>query len=392
MSLDHAGTDYAADVEVGVIDAALTVLPSGYGVQTPQNTPFTATSVSLRATTTTLGLFATDTLDITPHLAVTASGRYNQVRIALTDRLGGQLNGRSRYARFNPALGVTYQWSPAVTVYAGYAEGSRTPSPSEIECSNPAVPCLLPSSLASDPPTLRQVTARTWEAGLRGALPWRGPAGGALTWSVGAFRARLGDDIYAVATALGAGYFQNIGATQRRGIELSLRYQARVATVFANYSRVDASFASAFALPSPSNPFGDANGVIRVRPGDRLPGLPRDRLKVGVDVAPRRGWSVGGTVAWVGGQIYRGDEANRLAPLSGYAVVGLHTAVAVTPKASLFFNVANALNARYATFGILGDPSGVGAPGVPSEPARVHPRFQSPAAPRAWTGGLKLKF
>lgn len=390
FSLDRARTGFNSSVEVGVINAALTVTPSGLFVKTPENTPFSATPVSLVASSTTFGLFATDTFSLNPHLAVTAGGRYNNVLINLRDRQGAELNGRSRYARFNPALGATYQFSPALTAYVGYSEGSRAPSPSEIECSNPLRPCLLPSSLASDPPTLRQVVARTWEAGVRGSLGSPTGRGAVVTWSLGVFRAQLHDDIYAVATALGAGYFQNIGATRRQGVEAGVRYQSRAVTLFANYSMIDARFRSPFDLPSPSSPFADANGNVHVRPGDRLPGIPRHRMKVGGDVAVRRGWTVGATAAWVSGQIYRGDESNQTGVLPGYGVINLHSTLTLMPRLSLFATLNNALNARYSTFGVLGDPTGVGAPGVPSEGA--DPRFQSPAAPRAVFGGVRVTF
>ena len=46
--------------------------------------------------------------------------------------------------------------------------------------------------------------------------------------------------------------------------------------------------------------------------------------------------------------------------------------------------------------GILGDPTGVGAPGVPADgefgDPDVNPRFQSPAMPRAYFGGVKISF
>ena len=72
--------------------------------------------------------------------------------------------------RFNPAIGGTYKILDGLTAYAGYSEGNRAPTPSEIECSNPAQPCLLPSSLSSDPPALKQVVSHTYEAGLRGSF------------------------------------------------------------------------------------------------------------------------------------------------------------------------------------------------------------------------------
>jgi hypothetical protein len=51
---------------------------------------------------------------------------------------------------------------------------------------------------------------------------------------------------------------------------------------------------------------------------------------------------------------------------------------------------------RHSTFGILGDPTGVGAPGVPANGSLgdpdVDPQFQSPAMPRAYFGGVKISF
>ena len=392
-SLDSAVTDFSSSAEVGIINPTLQVQQPGLFVDTPENTPFDATPVSLRATSTYYGVYATDNFNLTPRLAVTASGRYNVAQIDLADRLGSDLTGDNRYQRFNPALGAAYRITSALTLYAGYAEGSRAPNASEIECSNPLNPCLLPSSLASDPPNLKQVVSRTWETGLRGRLPLKS---GALTWNAGLFRTDVHDDIYGVATSLSAGYFQNISGTRREGVEASVRYSGPSFTAYASYSYVDATFQSAFLLPSPSNPFQDASGNIQVRIGDRLPGIPRSRLKLGADVEILRGWTAGASLSLIDNQYYLGDESNQLAPLPGYAVVNLHTAVDVTRHISLFATVDNALNAKYATFGVLGDPTGIGAPGIPAGAVTNGPgvdnRFQSPAAPISIYGGFKIRF
>src|SRR6202011_2740054 len=108
--------------------------------------------------------------------------------IALTDNLGANLTGFSRYQRFNPAIGATYKFADALTAYAGFSEGNRAPTPSEIECSNPAQPCLLPSSLSSDPPDLKQVVSYTYEAGLRGRLDQPLALPGPLKWNFGSVR------------------------------------------------------------------------------------------------------------------------------------------------------------------------------------------------------------
>jgi iron complex outermembrane receptor protein len=87
-SIDNASTDFQSSAELGTINAALQVSFSGLFVDTPENTPWTATPVNLGATNSYYGLFATDTFNITDDLALTASGRYNLAQIDLADRLG----------------------------------------------------------------------------------------------------------------------------------------------------------------------------------------------------------------------------------------------------------------------------------------------------------------
>ena len=390
---DFARTDYSSSAELGVIDGALVVQPSGLFVSTPERTPFSATPTSLRADNTYASVFLTDTFDVTSRLSATASGRFNSVRIALQDRLGTSLNGVNTYSRFNAAFGVTYQFAPGLTGYAGYAEGSRAPTASEIECSDPTAPCLLPSSLSADPPNLKQVVSHTYEAGIRGHRElWHGH----LSFSLGLYRTEVHDDIYGIATSLSAGYFQNIPATLRQGGELDLTYRDTRLLAYISYAYVAATFDANLLLPSPANPLQDASGNIHVRPGDSLPGIPRNRLKVGIDVELVKGLKLGGELQVLDSQFYRGDEANQLAPLPGYAVVSLHASYEVTPHLQIFTKIENALNARYATFGVLGDPTGIGAPGIPADAMTNGPgvdnRFQSPATPFAVYGGIKARF
>ena len=50
----------------------------------------------------------------------------------------------------------------------------------------------------------------------------------------------------------------------------------------------------------------------------------------------------------------------------------------------------------YATWGILGDPTGIGAPGIPPDGVTNGPgvdnRFLSPAAPLEMFGGVRITF
>ena len=390
-SLDRATTDFQSTTEIGVFNPSLQLSASGFFADTPENTGFTATPVGLGATTTYYGLFITDTIDVTSALTVTASGRFNLAQIDLVDREGNNLTGNNRFSRFNPAIGATYKITQAITGYLGYSEGNRAPTPSELECANPAQPCLLPSSLTSDPP-LKQVVSRTYEVGLRGkfALPELLP--GRFAWNFGLYRTDLSDDIYGVATSLSSGFFQNIGGTRRQGIETGASYSDERWSVYASYALVDATFRSALTIPSPSNPAADANGDIHVMPGDRLPGIPLHRLKLGVDFHVTPHWTLGGGLAYVSDQFFRGDESNQNAPLPAYTVLNLHGAYTVTENFEFFANIQNVLDARYATFGTFGDPTGIGVPGVPTNGVGVDTRFETPAPPIAVFGGVRIKF
>jgi iron complex outermembrane recepter protein len=393
--IDRSTTDFQSSAEVGVIDPTLLVVPSGFFVDTPEGTGFNATPVLLSATSTYYGLFATDTVDLTPKLAITASGRYNIAQINLADHRGSDLTGNSRYSRFNPAIGATYKVFPALTAYAGYSEGNRAPTPSEIECANPAQPCLLPSSLSSDPP-LKQVVSYTYEAGLRGSFTLPKMVPGRFGWHFGLFRTDLSDDIFAVATSLSTGFFQNIGSTRRQGIETSLTYRDDKWSIYGNYSLIDATFQSSLTLPSPSNPFADANGNIFVTPGDRLPGIPEHQLKIGADYHVTPNWTIGSVVTYFSDQFLRGDESNQNSTLHGYAVVSLHSSYEITKNFEIFANIHNLFDSHYSTFGAFGDPTGVGAPGIPADATtndpRVDNRFVMPAAPLSIFGGIRIRF
>jgi len=393
-TVDASHTNFLSGTQVGLIDASLIVRPTALYVDTPEGTPFSATPVILNADTKYYGFYGTDTLDIGSSLAVTLSGRYNIAKIDLSDQRGTNLNGHSRFTHFNPAAGATYKLSQRVTAFAGYSINNRTPTASEIECSDPLRPCLLPSSLAGDPPSLKQVVAHTMELGIRGHSP-RGGSGG-LSWNTSLFRTEAEDDIYGIATSVSTGFFQNIGSTRRQGVETGIKYAGDRWSAYGQFSFIDATFRSPLTVNSPSNPFGDASGDIRVRPGDRLPGIPKSRLKAGADYSITSNWSAGAAIVLVGDQIYHGDESNQNAPLPGYAVVGLHSAYRVDERIEIFGNVQNLFDKRYATYGLFGDPTGVNAPGIPATAGSNDPgvdnRFQNPAAPRSIFGGIRLNF
>ncbi|MGH9346084.1 MAG: hypothetical protein ACRD26_02350, partial [Vicinamibacterales bacterium] len=66
------------------------------------------------------------------------------------------------------------------------------------------------------------------------------------------------------------------------------------------------------------------------------------------------------------------------------AVLGTHARRRLTARVTAVLTAQNLLDARYYTFGVLGDPSLVADDG--------DPRFLSPGAPRAVWGGVEVRF
>lgn len=342
-------------------------------------------ALRVRSRTRSTGLFFTDTLSVTDALALTLSGRSNHTRTTIRDLTGENpdLDGRHSFSRFNPAVGVTYRFSRELNFYGGYSESTRAPTPVELTCADEDAPCKLPNQFLSDPP-LKQVVAKSWEAGLRGGLgdPGRGQH---LNWHLGVFRTTNTDDILFQATGgvqSNEGFFANVGDTRRQGVEASLSgamLEHRLRW-YANYTFLDATYQSAFAENSANHPDADDDGLIHVRKGDRIPSLPRHSLKLGADFAVTQSLDVGGDVIANSGQYLRGDEANLLGKTGGYAVLNLRANYAFNPHFSLFARVDNVFDKRYVTFGTLGEPDEVFED-------FEDPRFYGPAQPRAgWIG------
>lgn len=341
--------------------------------------------VGLVARASYWGVFAQNRLPLTERLSAEIGLRYNHAAIAMRDRIGTALNGDHRFERLNPGVELDYKLSAGLSLRAGYAESNRAPTPAELSCADENAPCSLANFFIADPP-LRQVVAKSWEAGASG----QGRLGGfQLEWLLSAYRARNRDDIQYVASDIrGRAWFSNIGATRRQGVEFNLKAKRGGFTGGFSYAFTDATYRHELALSSPANPAADGEGVIFVRPGDRLPGIPRHSATLSLDYAGR-GWSIGGDVIARSGQYLVGDEGNDQARLTGYAVVNLRTGIDLVPGVTLFGELRNALDGKYATFGTFSD---VGEVVMEEAPDASDPRAYGPGAPRRWYAGLKAKF
>jgi iron complex outermembrane recepter protein len=342
-----------------------------------------------------LGLFFSDTLSLGEPWTLTLSGRYNYAHVGIADRSGGDaaLDGAYNFVRFNPALGLNFNPSPALTAYASYNQGMRAPTPIELTCSNAAAPCRLPYVYLADPP-LQKVVSQTLEAGARG----RTDTG--VQWSGAVYRTDLDNDIEFIASGGGAGnvgYFQNVGRTRRQGVELMASALWGDLTLTLRYSYIDATFRSTFVAASANNSTANGGGAITVQPGDRIPGIPANTAKLRAQWAPSERWMFGATVVYASSQYAHGDENNqdRHGPVPGYVVAGLDTQFNLLPGLQLFANITNLFDRAYQNFGLLGANAFTG-PGRAFGPALgidpVSEQFRGLGSPRGFWLGLHYAF
>ena len=386
-SFDSSVTNFGASAELGTIGPNFVISGSGIFLG-PSGSPVSIGPVDLRATNQYTGLYALDTFDVTNAFSITAGGRFNVANISLQDQIGTSLNGNDTYTRFNPIIGGTYKITPELTAYAGYSEANRAPTPLELGCADPAHPCIIAAFLVSDPP-LKQVVSHTVEAGLRGSKELNI---GTLGWKLGGFRADNSDDILAIPSPVlqGFGYFQNVGSTRRQGIEAEANLKSATLQLYASYALVDARFLDALQVGS-NSPFADANGNVQILPGNRIPAIPRNRIKAGFDYSVTDAFKVGADMLYVSSQYFVGDESNQAPRLPGYAVFNLHASYQINKTFQLYARVDNLFDNRYATYGTFFDTSAV--PNFANGGAAfTDARSLSPARPRAFYAGLKATF
>lgn len=387
-SFDASVTHFGASAELGTIDTNYVVSSSGIFLGT-SGVPIADGPVGLRATNQYTGLYALDTFDVTKAFSITAGGRFNDARISLRDELGiaPALNGNEAFDRFNPIIGGTYKITPGLTAYAGYSEANRAPTPLELECANPAMPCIIATFLVSDPP-LKQVVSHTYEAGFRGS---RDLSFGTFEWKLGGFRATNTDDILAIPSQVqGFGYFQNVGDTRRQGIEAEANLKASKWQFRASYAFIDARFLDSLTLGS-NSPFVDANGNVQVSPGNIIPAIPRHRIKASFDYAVTDAFKIGGDALFVSSQYLVGDESNQAPQLPSYAVFNVHASYQLDKTYQIYGRIDNLFDNRYYTYGGFFDTTEV--PNFGNGGAMFNdPRSLSPVRPRAFYAGLKATF
>jgi outer membrane receptor protein involved in Fe transport len=378
------------------------------------------------------------------------------------------------YNSFNPSLGFSYLPFKNQKVaykdlnpFFNWSQGTRTPSSVELGCAydgsavplNPGDPdsqtapkslatiggsCTLPTSLSGDP-FLPQIFADSYEFGLRGKVfkDW--------DWNAGIYRTDLKDDIYLVGITAERSFFDTIGQTRRQGIEFGFSGKAGIVDLSANYGYTDATFQSHMFMVSPHNstaavrspdadygqvlydstghPLETLQGMIEVKPGDSMPGIPLHNINAALNVHVTQQWSLALNMIAHSSSFVRGNENNdhqqgayqyyygynqagteRVlirgrqytdpGSVPGYAIFNLKSRFEITKGLSVFGMVNNLFDRQYATAGRLGtnpfSPSERGAIGSSgwnyNSNDWLSSTFIGPGAPRGYWVGVELKF
>lgn len=309
------------------------------------------------------------------------------------------------YYSFNPSVGMTWQANEQVNIFANVAQGTRVPSVIELGCAFDNTPirtgdkdtdgdgitdtpvftprslaenrsCTLPTTLSGDP-FLPQIRSTSYDIGLRGS--W----GENVRWNLGAYQTDLRDDIYFVAVGNGRGFFNTIGDTRRRGLEMGLSGRKDKWQFNLNYSLTDATFEDSFRMINPDNSSStdknDGYGpAIDVKPGSRIPGVSMHNLNASVNYAATDKWTLGLSAVAHSDSYVRGNENNEhkegviqdrgMGPIGnallrptnnpgtvpGFAVFNFQTSYKLTKEWTATMLVNNIFDREYFTAGRLG--------------------------------------
>jgi iron complex outermembrane recepter protein len=283
-------------------------------------------------------------------ISISGGVRGDFVRIPFRNLLDPARDTTSSYTRLSPRGGVSVDLGQGASVYGSLGQSFRAPALIELACADPLEPCPLPFALGDDPP-LDPVTATTIEFGTKLVT---GPA----ILSASVYRTRVRNDIvlFPYDDTSGApqgssidGFFANIDATRREGVEVSGQLLfGQGHSIYANYAYTLATFQTEglelFSIRE------EAGGDNEIEKGDRFPLVPDHQLRAGGTVMLPAGFSAGADLRYTGRQYLRGDEANEEEPLDGYATADLRLSFETGPW-EITGIVSNLANKHYATFG-----------------------------------------
>lgn len=291
-----------------------------------------------------------------------AGVRASSVSFDSADRYfaNGDDSGSADFDSVNPTVGAVYRLAEGSSLHAAYGRGFETPTLNEI--------AYRPDGSAGLNTQLQPARSNNYELGLKTALGARAAATLAL------FAIDTRDDIVVVANAGGRSSFGNVGATSRRGVEVSFDWRPLAQwSLYAAATALKAQFDQAF-LTCASAPCTQPS--VPVAAGNRLPGVPAYSAYAELRWQP--GWADWQLEWRAQSKLYVDDRNSQAAP--GYGLVNLALARsfgAGRTATRAFVRVNNVLDKGYVGSVIVNEANG---------------RYYEPAPGRAWLAGIDLSF
>ena len=285
----------------------------------------------------------------------TAGVRQSRVKLSVDDRYvtaaSPNDSGGVEYHNTSPVLGLVWNASSAINLYANIGRGFETPTLAE---------------------TAYRLNATGPNLGLKPSRSVQGEVGmkirsGIHSLDFAIFDARSQNEIVPLAVDNGRSIFQNVDGVERRGAEASWKASWDKVTTQLAYTLLDASFKDSFVNSTNT----------RIAAGNRLPGAPMHSLFLQAAYRPIEPLSM--TVEMrAESRAYVDDINSDTAP--GYAVFNASSGYAFnsgSTKMYLFGRLDNLLDRNYAGSVIVND---------------GNRRFFEPAAGRRLFVGLRTMF
>jgi iron complex outermembrane recepter protein len=182
-----------------------------------------------------------------------------------------------RYAAVNPVGGVTFRASSAVNLYGSYGKGFETPTLNDLAYRS------VDGSLPGLNLGLKPARSDNYEVGIKAA-------GEHIRADLAAFYIQTENELATLQSSGGRTVSQNIGETNRRGMELGVDatwaggFSGRLAYT---YIRAVVGQAYATCIAAPCNPLANPGGPLpanykTVNAGSYLPAVPMNSLYAGI--------------------------------------------------------------------------------------------------------------
>ena len=214
-------------------------------------------------------------VDLTRSVSATLGVRSGRITFDSQDQFlaNGDDSGELRFSYTNPVAALQWRATPGLNLYVSAGRGFESPTLNELAYRS--------DGAAGFNSALKPQTSRQIEVGAK----WREPARG-VTLDAAVFRADTDEEIGIASTANGRSTFQNVGRTERQGVELAAGWQA-TKTLHAALALtwLDATYRDGFATPSGPVPAGNRiAGTTKQSAFAELAWQPREATTVALEV------------------------------------------------------------------------------------------------------------